>query len=143
MNHNYTSFEPQNDLCSTTFGQYQANLRMARKIFNFNYTNHNSTKNWRNKPSRGVSRLPTVFLAKKLSKYRLKPPKYILRRETKKLIFFEKKMQKTFILTILQFCYVTGDSRWVIRKKSGFFDQNYSFPIKKIKKYFFQSCVSG
>ena len=29
-----------------------------------------------NKPSRGVSRLPNVFLAKKLSKYRLKRPKY-------------------------------------------------------------------
>ena len=28
-----------------------------------------------NKPSCGVSRLPTFYLAKKLSKYRLKPPK--------------------------------------------------------------------
>ena len=32
----------------------------------------------KNKPSRGVFRLPTVLLAKKLSKYRLKQPKYIV-----------------------------------------------------------------
>ena len=31
-----------------------------------------------NKPSRGVSRLPTVFIPRKLSKYRLKPPKDVL-----------------------------------------------------------------
>ena len=35
-------------------------------------------KTVKNKPSRGVSRLPTVFLSKKLSKYRLKQPKYIV-----------------------------------------------------------------
>ena len=33
---------------------------------------------YNNKPSHGVSRLPTVFLAKKLSKYILKQPKYIV-----------------------------------------------------------------
>ncbi len=31
-----------------------------------------------NKPTRGVSRRPTVFLAKKLSKYRLKQPNYVV-----------------------------------------------------------------
>ena len=31
-----------------------------------------------NKPTRGVSQRPTVFLTKKLSKYRLKRPKYIV-----------------------------------------------------------------
>ena len=35
-------------------------------------------KNMKNKPSRGVSRLQTVFLAKKLSKYRLKQPHYVV-----------------------------------------------------------------
>ena len=40
------------------------------------------TKN--NKPSRGVSRLPTVFLQRKLSKYRLKRPKYIVLGNPKK-----------------------------------------------------------
>ena len=33
-------------------------------------------RDYANKPSCVVSRLPTVFLAKKLSKYRLKQPKY-------------------------------------------------------------------
>ena len=37
-----------------------------------------------NKPSRGVSRCKTVFLAKKLSKYRHKPPKCRVRGTTKK-----------------------------------------------------------
>ena len=32
----------------------------------------------KNKRSRGISRLPIIFLAKKLSKYRLKQPKYIV-----------------------------------------------------------------
>ena len=40
--------------------------------------------NYINKPSRGVSRLPTVFLPRKLSKYRLKPPKDILLGNPKK-----------------------------------------------------------
>ena len=37
-----------------------------------------------NKPSRGVSRLPTVFIPRKLSKYRLKPPKDIVLGNPKK-----------------------------------------------------------
>ena len=47
-----------------------------------------------NKPSCGVSRLPTVFLAKKLSKYRLKQPKYIVLGTPKKPDKTPKKMAK-------------------------------------------------
>ena len=37
-----------------------------------------------NKPSPGVSRLPIIFQAKKLSKYRLKPPKFRVQGTPKK-----------------------------------------------------------
>ena len=49
-----------------------------------------------NKPSRGVSRLLTVFHAKKLSKYRLKQPKYIVLGTPKKPDKIPKNGQNRF-----------------------------------------------
>ena len=64
---------------------------------------HSCHKSWipesnNNKPSRGVSRLPTVFLTKKLSKYRLKRPKYIVLGTPKKPDKIPKNGQNRFLV---------------------------------------------
>ena len=56
INLNFESFDVQNDLFSTIFGQNQANLRMARtQNFNFNYTNYISSKEFVRKKMRKTS----------------------------------------------------------------------------------------
>ena len=56
-----------NSFCVTRYGQRWAKFKALM----------NSSKNQQARIAE-VSRLPTVFLTKKLSKYRLKPPKYIV-----------------------------------------------------------------
>ena len=66
INPNFEHFEAQNDVFLTIFFyQNQANLRMTKiEKFELELYNHILSKEM-NKQSCGVSRLPTVFLAKK------------------------------------------------------------------------------